>query len=89
MTVINKENAKLIVNQKKRKARKTEVPVDSASDSDNSVAMIEQINTANKKKKLEKFKLKQIAKDHEKSPEEIAFLKKTHAMESDSSSNED
>lgn len=81
MTVINNEKAKL----NKKKVAQADVPMDADTDSDNSIALIEQITKA-KKRKLKKNKLKKIQKDNEKTPEEINFLQKTYAMESDTSS---
>lgn len=81
MTVLNSEKTKL----NKRKVDKAEVPMDSDTDSENSIALIEQVTKA-KKQKLRKNKLKKIQKDNEKTPEEINFLQKTYAMESDTSS---
>ena len=78
LKVINSEKAKL--NKQAKKAKKTPKESDSAeSDSDISIAVIEQEPEMHKKRKLANYLLKQqIIKDNEKTEEEIVYLKNLH-----------
>ena len=71
LSVINTEKAKLKKKSKTKKAKK-EIQVDSDSDSDTSMAMLEQDPISKKRK---------IMKSHEKTEEEVAFLKAINAQD--------